>query len=47
MPEIICDRIDCIYNCDEECQRTSIKLSADPSYAGAFCDSVEIAEKRE
>lgn len=49
MPEIICDRTDCIYCYKYECMRTSIKISSDPSYAGAYCESVEIkdAEKRE
>lgn len=41
---VYCDRIDCRFNCDEECQRTSIKIQADVSYSGAYCVSVEKKE---
>lgn len=43
---VYCDRSDCIYWCDDECQRTSIKIESDCSHSGAYCASVEIKKEK-
>jgi hypothetical protein len=42
---IYCDREDCTYNCEGECQRTTVKITTDVSYSGAYCESVKIKRK--
>ena len=42
MPTIHCDREDCLYCCEGECQRTSILMESDASFSGTYCASVEI-----
>ena len=39
---IYCDRTECRYCCDDECQRTSLKIQADASFSGAYCVSVNV-----
>lgn len=45
MPVIYCDREDCIYCCQDECQRTQIKVESEHSVSGAYCVSVEIKDR--